>query len=149
MAQNQFEGTGVNITTHGKKHLGACVGSVGFKHEYVANKVAEGVTQLQKLTSFAHTEPHAAYAAFVFGFCQKWKYLQRTVDDIADLFQPLEQCIRSEFIPSVVGKQVSDTDRAILSLPTRYGGMNIQNPVETAQNEFNWSENMTKNLRQN
>ena len=145
-ATQMFQGTGVNITTYGKKHLGACVGSQGFKHEYVHDKVAEWVKQLQKLTTFAHTEPHAAYTAFIYGFVHKWKYLQRTLPDIGVLFEPLEQCIRNEFIPAIIGKHVSDNERAILSLPTRHGGMNIPNPVDSAPKEYSWSVKMTKRL---
>ena len=36
-----FHGTGVQITTEGKRHLGAAIGSRSFAEEYVSNKVQE------------------------------------------------------------------------------------------------------------
>ena len=121
-AQRIFNGTGVNITSYGKKHLGACLGSPSCKQEFVSTKVEEWVKQLKTLSGFAKADPHAAYSAFTYGFIQKWKYVQRTIPGIADLFQPLEECLRHEFIPSLVGRAVSDTERAIFTLPTRLGG---------------------------
>ena len=120
-AKRIFKDTGVNITAYGKKHLGACLGSSSYKDEYVSEKVKIWVNQLQTLSLFATTDPHAAYAAFTYGFIQKWKYVQRTIPGIKDLFQPLEDCLRHKFIPSLVGRAVSDTERKIFELPTRLG----------------------------
>jgi hypothetical protein len=39
VANNAFAGTDVRITTHGKRHLGAAIGSKTFTEEY--NKVHE------------------------------------------------------------------------------------------------------------
>ena len=145
-AQQIFKNTQINITTEGKKHLGASLGANTFKQEYIQEKVQDWVEQLKVLSQYAKADPHAAYAAFTFGFLQKWKYVQRTVNDINHLFEPLEKCIRDDFIPNILGKQVSDTERDIVSLPTRWGGLNIQNPVETADNEYRWSQTLTGSL---
>ena len=147
-AQRVFEGTNINVTTMGKKHLGACIGSPTFRDEYVTKKVEEWVQQLHKLCQFAKSDPHAAYIAFTFGFMQRWKYTQRTIPGIAELFQPLEDCIFSEFIPAIVGKSISTHERAIFSLPTRLGGLNIPNPVTEADKEYNWSLKLTSSLSQ-
>ena len=40
-ANREFEGTGVNITTSGNRHLGAIVGSEAAKKEYIAGLVKE------------------------------------------------------------------------------------------------------------
>ena len=145
-AQRIFGGTGVNITSFRKKHLGACLGSPSYKQEYVSKKVEDWVNQLQKLSLFAKTDPHAAYAAFTFGFIQKWKYVQRTIPDISDLFMPLEECIRNSFIPSLLGRAVSDTEREIFELPTKFGGLNIPNPTHTSSKENEWSLLLTNSL---
>ena len=113
---------------------------------YVSEKVKIWVNQLQTLSLFATTDPHAAYAAFTYGFIQKWKYVQRTIPDIKDLFQPLEDCLRHKFIPSLVGRAVSDTERKIFELPTRLGGLNIPNPGTTADKEYEWSQTLTNSL---
>ena len=145
-AQGAFKGTGVNITSYGKKHLGACLGSVASKHDFVSEKVEGWVSHLQKLSEFAESDPHAAYAAFTYGFIQKWKYVQRTMSGIDELFQPIEDCIRNKFIPAIVGRAVSDTERLIFSLPTKLGGLNIPNPVSFASKEYEWSRRLTETL---
>ena len=63
-AMRIFGDTGVNITTFGKKHLGACLGSTASKEEFVSQKVKDWVNQLETLSLLAETDPHAAYAAF-------------------------------------------------------------------------------------
>ena len=60
-AKETFKGTGINITDHGRKHLGAVIGSEDYKKEYVAEKVEEWVESLYKLTNIAKTQPQAAY----------------------------------------------------------------------------------------
>ena len=136
----------MKITAYGKKHLGASLGSNSCKQEFVTKKVDEWIKQLKTLSKFAQTDPHAAYAAFTYGFSQKWKYVQRTIPEIENLFQPLEECIHQVFIPSLLGRAVSDTDHAIFELPTKLGGLNIPNPVKTAPKEYEWSRALTKNL---
>ena len=145
-SQRVFDGTGVNITSFGKKHLGAVLGSVSSKQQFVTQKVEDWVNHLKTLSLFAKTDPHAAYAAFTYGFIQKWKYVQRTIPDIGDLFQPIEDCIRNEFIPALVGRAVSDTERLLFSLPTKLGGLNIPNPVRLCSKEYEWSQNLTMSL---
>ena len=147
-AQRVFKDTGINISTVGKKHLGACLGSPAFKTEYVSEKVSVWLKQLERLTDFAQTDPHAAYAAYTFGFMQRWNYVQRTIPGISDLFQPIERCLRDKFIPALVGKSVSDHERKVLSLPTRFGGLNLQNPTKTADKEYEWSVKLTTSLTQ-
>ena len=45
-----------------------------------------------------------------------------------------------------MGRAVSDTERAIFTLPTRLGGLNIPNPVNTASKEYEWSKTITHSL---
>ena len=47
----------------------------------------------------------------------------------SDLFQPLEDAIRTIFLPSLLLKSVSDNEREVLSLPARFGGLGIFNPT--------------------
>ena len=68
----------------------------------------------------------------VLGF---WGFMQRTIEGIAENFEPLENIIREKFIPAIVGRKVSDIERRILALPIRLGGLGVQNPVLT---EDNW-----------
>jgi len=59
------------------------------------------------LSSFAITQPHAAYSVFTHGLVSKWLFIAHAIPNIEDLFQPLfqplEECIRHTFIPAVTG----------------------------------------------
>ena len=69
IANQIFAGAGVNITSNGKLHLGAVIGSEGaFKEEYVCEKIDEWITEIEALVEISLIEPHAAYAAYVHGF---------------------------------------------------------------------------------
>ena len=48
-----FEGTGVNITCQGRRHLGAAVGTRTFVEEYVQHKVADWVVEVERLSLIA------------------------------------------------------------------------------------------------
>ena len=48
----------------------------------------------------------------------------------SDLFQPLEQTIRADFIRALLKRKVNDMERDMLSLPARMGGMGIYKPAE-------------------
>ena len=76
----------------------------------------------------------------------RWTYVQRTIPNIGDLFEPLEKCIREKFIPALIGRHISDTERKILALPVRLGGIGIPNPVMTADHEFSASVDITHSL---
>ena len=78
-ATKYFENTNVKITTEGKSHLGAALGTEAFVHEFVNNKVQQWVEEVQRLSSTANTQPHAAYSAFTHGLSSKLTYILRTI----------------------------------------------------------------------
>ena len=70
-ATKHFENTNVKITTEGKSHLGAALGTEAFVREFVNNKVQQWVEEVQHLSSIANTQPHAAYSAFTHGLSSR------------------------------------------------------------------------------
>ena len=67
-----FKNTDVSIiTTEGKSHLGAALGTEDFVQAFVNGKVQQWVEEVKHLSSIAQTQPHAAYSAFVYGLCNK------------------------------------------------------------------------------
>ena len=54
-----FQGSGVQITTEGKRHLGASLGSTKYKEEYLSSKVDEWIAQLRILSQLARAQPQA------------------------------------------------------------------------------------------
>ena len=103
-ARQVFANCGVHITTQGKRHLGASNSSRIFTEEYVSRKVQTRTQEIKQFANVAASQPHAAYAAFTHGLASRWSYIQRTIPDIEDLQQPLENAIHQRFIPALVGR---------------------------------------------
>ena len=70
----QIFGEFVKITTHGKRHLGAVLGSENYKREYCENLVDTWLNELSNLCTIADTQPQAAYAAYTKGYRSKFTY---------------------------------------------------------------------------
>ena len=136
-ARTTFSDSGVHITIDGRTYLGSFIGSDDMKDSFVQTKVKSWIAELEKLTSFANTQPHAAFCAFTHGIVNKWRYLLRTTGQIEDSIQPLEDAIRHKFIPAVTGRSgFSENERQVVSLPARIGGLNICIPKELAKDEY-------------
>ena len=127
-------------------YIGAVIGSEAFRTKYVSEKVSKWVQDVVELSKIAVEEPQAALSAYTKGICHRWTFIQRTIPDIKELFTSLEESIRESLIPAIIGRNVSDTERMIISLPMRYGGLGIANPVETAEREYQASITVTENL---
>ena len=52
-AEAQFQGTGVEITTQGQRHLGAPLGSKSFVEKFVHAKVSVWVSEIKSLSEIA------------------------------------------------------------------------------------------------
>jgi hypothetical protein len=73
--------------------------------------------------------------------------VQRTIPNIEHHFIPLEEAIRDKLIPVLFGRNVSETERRILAMPVRLGGMGITNPTNSSK-QFTASAKITENLTQ-
>ena len=91
-AMTQFEGTGITITQEGKRHLGAALGTESFVKKYVDSKVTSWVEEIDSLCQIAQSQPHAA---FTHGVMNKWNFVLRTIPNIQNSLQPLEDIIPS------------------------------------------------------
>ena len=146
-ARRLFEGTNVNIAVHGKRHLGAAIGSREYTEQYVGDKVKVWTQELLQLAEIATSQPHAAYAAFVHGLSSPWTYLSRTIPEVSDLFQPLEDAIHQVFILSLTGRPpCSKLIRDLLALPVRLGGLGLTNPAVISDDNFQASVKLTAPL---
>ena len=103
-AKELFSGTGIGITSEGKRHLGAALGSRSFLESYINDKVNVWTSTILNLSLIAKTQPHAAYCAFVHGVSGLWTFFLRTIPDISSLLQPLEDAVRLHFLPSITGR---------------------------------------------
>jgi hypothetical protein len=141
-AQKVFKGSGIDILTEGAKdsgveiittgtrHLGAAVGTEAYKQGYVKKKVDAWIKCVKTLATIAATEPHAAYSAYTHCLQSQWTFLCRAMHGSPLLFQPLEDTIRTVFIPALLRREVNDLERDLLSLPARMGGMGITKPPD-------------------
>lgn len=56
------------------------MGTATSVERFVQRKVEGWVKEVERLSSFAMTQPHAAYAAFTHGLVSRWNYLLCVVD---------------------------------------------------------------------
>ena len=105
------------------------------------------VSQVVKLAEFAMSQPQACYAAFTFGLRHRWTYLLRTLPDIEDLVEPLERAIADVLIPSITDYHcTTPSERDLLALPVRLGGLGIINPSQDADLQYQASMKTTAPL---
>ena len=71
-AVEAFEGTGVTITVEGERHMGAVIGNLEFKHQYVQNKVSKWIQDVETLSKIAKEEPQAAYSSYTKAISHRW-----------------------------------------------------------------------------
>ena len=62
------------------------------------------------------------------------------------MLQPLEDAIRMWLIQAILGKEVSDMERSLLSLPSKFAGLGRRNPVEECEKAYGRSKALTKPL---
>ena len=146
-AKKIFEGTGLNLTVEGRKHLGAAVGATNFKEEYVRGKIEEWKTQVEILAKIAWVEPHLAYIAFVFGMQNKYTYMMRTLPNIGEQLKTLDKSIDDSLLVALFnGRKLNEEERILVSLPTRLGGLGIRIPSEVSSAQYENSVGITRQL---
>ena len=93
-----FAGSNIKITTVGARHLGAVLGDISLKEEYLRNEVQSWKNQLEILSKIAEIQSQAAYSAYMFGFKHKFTFFLRTVPDITDYLFPIEETLKKKMM---------------------------------------------------
>ena len=97
-------------------------------------KISGWVSDIEQLSVFAKSQPHAAFAAFTHGLSHRWTYLTRVLPTSTDLLQPLETVIHQTFLPAVTGQPAcNDIVSQLLSLPPHFGGLGVTKPLSLSQ----------------
>ena len=105
---------------------GAVTDSSEYRREYVQNNIDESINEIKVLSMIAKKEPRAAYSGFIAAFKHKRSYIMKTIPDIYDQLNELDEVITSEFIPAITGAiHCSNIERELLSLPSKLGGLGI------------------------
>ena len=149
-AERIFAGSNIKTATQGARHLGAVLGDINLKEEYLRNEVQSLKNQLEILLKIAEIQPRAPYSAYMFGFNQRFRLFLRTVPDISDYLLSIEETLRSRFILAITeGHIFSDVERALLALPVKFGGLGLQNLCEVVNTELLNSKEITRELYEN
>ena len=104
------------------------MGSSEFVTRWVTNKVQSWVKEISLLSTIALSQPQSAFFALTHGH---WTYIFRTCPNIDSPLQPLENILRTTFLPvTAITSQDAPDDclRDLLGLPCHAGGLGIPNP---------------------
>ena len=145
-AKNIFSDTAIKYTIEGKRHLGAAIGSESFKSAYIKEKVRLWCNEITKLSEFAKTQPHAAFSAYVHGEQHRFTYFLRTIEDMEQYLQPLDEVISNLFLPALFGSTVTEQEKQLFALPIKNGGLAIENLAAKAANEYGISRKVNAPL---
>jgi len=143
-ARSVFAGTGVKITTEGKKHLGAAIGSSEYRNEFIDKQIAQWIDELTTLSKIALFAPQEAYTCFTAGYKHKFNFYMRTIPGIGDSLKAIDEVIATKLIPAISGGIIpNDVERSLFSLPPSFGGLGIPIFSEISEREFNNSQMLT------
>ena len=125
-AKTIFQGSGVQITTEGKHHLGASLGYAKYKEEYLSSKVNKWIAQPWILSQIARTQPQTTYSAFITGFRRKISFYMHTISGTSTQLKRLDEVVQLEFIPVITGGIFyNEMERKLIALPSKLGGLGI------------------------
>ena len=144
-----FNGTNLQISTDGSKHLGAMIGSEAYKQRYLKEKVETWIRETTLLYNIAITQPQAAYSCFTAGYQHKLTYFMRTIIWCEEQLIRVDEIIRHKFIPALTdGHVINDLERQLLSLPPRLGGLGIKIFSQVTNKEYENSKRVTVELQE-
>ena len=76
----------------------------------------------------------------------RYTYFLRTINNITDNLIPLDSVINEKFIPALCGRDVTEAEREVLSMPVREGGLGIRVINEISSQSYHASRNITAPL---
>ena len=143
-----FGGTNIQISTEGKRYLGAVIGMEENKKKHINDKICECTKEINMLTDIATTHLQAAYTACDTSYQHKLTYLLQTIPNIKDQLKRIDEVVRHKLIPAIIGGRIiNDSEREMLSLPTRLGCLGLTIFTETAENEYKDLTRIMSNLQ--
>ena len=136
-ANDIFEGK-VNVTTDGKRHLGAVIGSKEYKDQYCEQKVAKWKEELELLSTIAKSHPHSAYIAYTKGYKSKFTFYMRTIESFEEYVDPIHDVLRDAFLPTLFGQgePLPEHLQEVITLTAAQGGLGITSLREEAPKHF-------------
>ena len=147
-AEHLFSTSGIIIRTDGNRHLGGVVGSSAYWDSFMTRRVESWRRDRVSLADMASTQPQAAYSVFTKGYSSKWLHQLRCSPCSPALLAPADGTINSSLIPALlaVGVPSGSTERELLSLPARHGGLALPVLAKLASSEYSTSVVITEPL---
>eukprot|EP00117_Sycon_ciliatum_P030771 scpid90068/ scgid24195/ len=136
-AEEVFQGTGVCVTAAGHQYLGGIIGDEDYCHRVGDRYVSNWRRELMNLTAMAEMQPQAAYTVLTKGLSSKWSYhLRASLLDPVTL-APADEVLGHQLLPALLsqGMAADSSQRQLLSLPTRFGGLAIPMVAKSAEAE--------------
>lgn len=146
-ARNAFEAMGLSVRfSRGQRYVGGFVGARERLREWLGPMVREWVAAIHTLAAVAKRYPQTAYVGLVASLQGEWQYVSRVIPHISNDLQPIEDAIRTVFIPALFGGKpvrVTDEFRQLLGNSVKKAGLGIRNAVASADRLFEASEAAT------
>ena len=147
IANTTFKSTKINVTSNGKRHLGAVTSSRSYKENYMNEIIDQRIKEVKLLSEIAKIEPQCALSCFISGYKHKLNYYMRTVLNISNFLRHIDDVITKEFIPAITGGvKCPENKRKLLSFPPKLGGLGIPVFSETSDFEYINSKMVTNQL---
>ena len=85
--------------------MGRFVGTGTSQAVWLLPQIQKRVDGIKTLAQIAKKYPQAAYAGLTYSLQQEWLYMQRVLDVGNVAFEPLEDALRTHFLPALLGKK--------------------------------------------
>lgn len=98
------------------------------KRQLVLEKIYTWIYYVQKIGQAAQKSLQAAFTTFTKSLQNEWRLFQRITEGFNEEYENLT-AIHQNFTPNIFAHKMSDIQHELFTLPTRCGGLNIQNPI--------------------
>ena len=144
-AEERLEAFGFKFVD-GSRYVGGFLGTEAALSEWLEPQVAQWAQGVESLAKVARRYPQTAYAGLAKSLQQEWQYLQRVVPDCGAAFEPVEEAIRSVFLPALLQATEAECQRELTTVSVRKAGLGLPDPTQSAPGCFAASEACTSLL---
>ncbi|KAL7475280.1 hypothetical protein ACHAW6_001201, partial [Cyclotella cf. meneghiniana] len=110
--------------------------------------IQKWVMGIKRLAAIATRFPHSAYTGLVSCLSAEWQYICRTIPDVGPSLVPVEQALRTKFLPAITGftDPINDELRTLLGSGVKTGALTIRDPTGTTASLYSTSVDATDML---
>ena len=104
------------MTTEGKRHFGAVVGSNDLWIKYVNEKAKEWASEFKVLPEFVKSQPQAIYAAFCFAEQNKFSSFLWIIPEMNNLMRSVDEIVQNFLLQASSVETISEKEREFYSV---------------------------------